>query len=161
MQYHGYKNVFFRSAVLFLLFFAFSCSPSGYNDSKSLIQWRNLEEGKKEAQATGKPVLIDFFVGVHCMRCEYFEYTLYTDPEIAAAVNRDFIPVRVHLNQARSEDEAALLWTLSPTQECVLAFLDKNGQIVTDETGQPVSSMEMLNKEQYFSYMSKALENIP
>ena len=104
------------------------------------------------------PVIIDFFAGVTCMRCEHFQQNLYSDIEVATAINNNFIPVRVYLTRARTEAEAALLWKLSPTHECVLAFLDKNGDIVTDESGQPISSMEMLNKEQYLSYMDKALE---
>ena len=147
-------------AAIFLLLFTVACQTIGAPKKTSLIEWRTLENGLSEAQEKGMPVLIDFFAGVMCMRCEYFEQTLYTDPEVADMVNRNFIPVRVHLTQARTKAEGDLLMKLSPMQECVLAFLDKNGQVVTDENGQPISSMEMLNKEQYIEYMHKALENL-
>jgi len=147
-------------AAVSLLLFAAACQTIGTPKKAALIEWRTLENGSREAREKGMPVLIDFFYGATCMRCEYFERTLYTDPEIAAAVNKNFIPVRVHLSRARTEAEGALLMKLSPTQECVLAFLDKNGEIVTDEKGQPISSMEMLNKEQLLSYMTKALERL-
>lgn len=147
-------------AAVSLLLFAAACQTIGTPQKAALIEWRTLKNGSREAREKGMPVLIDFFYGATCMRCEYFEHTLYTDPEIAAAVNKNFIPVRVHLSRARTEAEGALLMKLSPTQECVLAFLDKNGEIITDEKDQPISSMEMLNKEQLLAYMTKALERL-
>jgi len=147
-------------AVISLLLFSTSCQTVGTPQKTQLIQWRTLEQGSREAREKGMPVLIDFYYGATCMRCEYFESTLYTDPEIADMVNRNFIPVRVHLSRARTEAEGALLMKLSPMQECVLAFLDKNGRIITDKNGQPISSMEVLNKQQYLDYMRKALDNL-
>jgi len=152
------RNSWVLIGATLLLFLSAACNPVGYKNANALIQWRSLAEGKKEAKEKGMPVLIDFYVGMNCIRCEYLERSVYTDPEFAAAVNKNFIPVRVNLNMGRTEDEAALLWKLSPKQECVLAFLDENGQIITDENGQPISSLEKLNKEQYLSYMAKALK---
>ena len=160
MSDRTFKNFLPLCTALFLLLSFVGCLPTSYNSANSLIHWRSLEEGKIEAKEKGMPVLIDFYVGMNCPRCEYLEHSVYTDPEFAEAVNRDFIPVRVNLNMGRTEDEAALLWKLSPKQECVLAFLDKDGQIVTDEKGQPISSLDKLNKEQYLSYMATALQNL-
>jgi thioredoxin-related protein len=146
-------------AIAMLLVLA-ACQPTSYTKPDALIDWRNLEEGKNEAKGKGMPVLIDFFFGAKCMRCDYFEKTLYSDPEVADAINKEFIPVRVYLNLPLTEDETALLKKLSPQKECVLAFLDQNGEVISDENGQPISSMEVLNKEQYLSYMAKALSNL-
>lgn len=154
------RTLFSMVAVLLLLFFTAACQTIGSPPKPQLIQWRTLAQGTKEAREKGMPILIDFYAGFVCPRCNYFDSTLYTDPDIADMMNRNFIPVRVDLNRARTKAEGDLLMKLSPMQECVLAFLDKNGKIVTDKKGVPISSMEKLNKQQYMDYMKQALANL-
>jgi len=156
-QARKFSSILFALAMFLLVLAA--CQTTGYHKTDASIDWRTLEEGKKEAKEKGMPVLIDFFFGAKCMRCDYFEKKLYSDPEVADAINKDFIPVRVYLSQPLSEEETALMKKLSPQEECVLAFLDQNGEIISDKNGQPISSMEVLNREQYLSYMIKALNN--
>ena len=155
------KNFRLLGLVLLLLLTAVACQTTKFTTNpNSLVKWRSLADGEHEAKEKGMPVLIDFFSGGQCIRCEYFENTIYNDPEIADRVNRNFVPVRIYKNWEPTIAELKLIRQLSPDAECVLAFLDKNGHIVNDEKGEHISSFDQLDKKEFNAIVDKALASL-
>jgi hypothetical protein len=148
--------------ALLVILVLYSCQPQPQPQlaAGSPIQWRSLVDGKIEASQRNMPVLVDFFLGPECMRCVAVQKDIYDDRELAARIERDFIPVRVWLSRELSADEQALSAQLHNGDECILAFLDAHGQVVKNSQGEDISSMQMLPADEYLRYMDEALKNL-
>lgn len=124
------------------------------------IRWRTLAEGKIEAEKRNVPVLVDFFIGEICHRCIMVQKEVYNEPNLAARIEADFVPVRIWLSNDLTADEKALSAQLNNGDECILAFLDPQGKVVKNIQGKQISSMGMLPAHEYVRYMDEALESI-
>jgi len=148
------------SAILLLLsLWACVPSPSVVNPPQT-ITWRTLAQARAEALATNRPILIDFFTFQECPRCQDLVRFVYSDPTIIERINREFVPVRVNLDQPLSPDEKALATRLESGEECVLAFLSAKGSIVTHPNGKPICSLAMLTPEAFTDYLDEALKHV-
>jgi len=64
------------------------------------INWRNnLDAAKVEAGRTGKLILLHFYT-TSCTPCKKLERDVFSQPQIAVAMQRDFIPVKIDADQA-------------------------------------------------------------
>ncbi|NOZ40705.1 MAG: DUF255 domain-containing protein [Planctomycetes bacterium] len=64
------------------------------------INWRNnLDAAKVEAGRTGKLILLHFYT-TSCGPCKKLERDVFSQPQIAVAMQRDFIPVKINADQA-------------------------------------------------------------
>ncbi|MBU0484328.1 MAG: thioredoxin family protein [Proteobacteria bacterium] len=135
-----------------------SCHSLAPNKSQTKINWRTLEQGKIEAAARQKPCLVDFYFGEQCHRCAMLEKQVYDNDRIASMINTKFIPVRIDLTRKLSPEEKALEDKMGSGGECMLLFLDQNGNVIKNQQGVPVCSMEMISPERFISYLDETLE---
>ena len=80
-------------------------SLSGEEPGGSTIAWRHdLEAARREAQADGKPLLVDFGAK-WCAACGELERITFASPDVIAEAER-FVPVKVDLttNEAPATD---------------------------------------------------------
>ncbi len=124
------------------------------------IAWRTLSAGKAEAMERNMPVLVDFYYGPECHRCKMFDQKVYADPECVARITKDFVPVRVDLSRELSAEEKELSKALESGGECMLAFLDPQGNVIKDVSGERICTLAMLSRREFMDYLDRALARI-
>jgi thiol:disulfide interchange protein DsbD len=60
-------------------------------------KFTNYEEGMAAAKAQGKPVLIDF-TGFGCVNCRKMEAAVWTDPEVADMLTKDYVLISLYVD---------------------------------------------------------------
>jgi len=154
----GKKTTFLLGMTMMALFFMMiGPAAADFHQPAELIQWRTLKQGKEEATRRDMPVLVDFYFTKVCPRCVALEKDVYANEQLAERINQQFIPVRVYLNKELNREEKKLMDELKSGGECILAFLDPEGEIVKDDKGVQISTMEMIPPEKYTWYMDQAL----
>jgi uncharacterized protein YyaL (SSP411 family) len=101
------------------------------------------------AAAEDKPILLSISA-VWCHWCHVMDQTTYADPEVAAAVNAGFVPVRVD-NDERPDINARYNMGGWPTT----AFLTPDGSILTGATYLPAPAMQRALHEIVLFYREK------
>lgn len=103
------------------------------------IRWREWDQATFDLSAERrKPILLDISA-VWCHWCHVMDQTTYADPDVAAKVNRDFIPVRVDTDR-RPDVNSRYNMGGWPTT----AFLTPEGEILTGATYLPAEDMSRL-----------------
>jgi thioredoxin-related protein len=124
------------------------------------IQWQPLAEGLKKASSEQKPIIIDFFYGKGCPRCENLEKNVYSNPEIAKKISADFVAVRVDLSKKLSPEETDLGNQYDFKNDCLLIFLDRNGKLVKDPGGKKLCFVDYIEPEQFVKYLDMVKEKL-
>lgn len=62
--------------------------------SSTLVEWVPLAYAEERAKDTGRPILYDF-TAEWCRPCHVLDDEVFKDAQIAARINKRFIPVRV------------------------------------------------------------------
>ena len=60
-------------------------------------RFTDYEQGMQAAQAEGKPVLIDF-TGFGCVNCRKMEAAVWTDPQVANILTRDYVLISLYVD---------------------------------------------------------------
>lgn len=123
------------------------------------IKWFSLKKGIEKSKAEKKPMIIDFFYGKGCPRCEVLEKTVYQNPLITRKIMDDFIPIRVDLTQKLTEDEEQLGKQYDFKNDCLLLFLDHNGNVIKDQSGKRFCFVETIDAEWFVKYLDMIRAN--
>jgi len=133
------------TAVLLLSYHAFGFSE---------IKWFPLKEGMEKANAENKPMIVDFFFGKGCPRCEALQKGVYDNPTIAKKIMDDFIPIRVDLTKKKLSPEEEKLGNLYDFKhDCLLLFLDPQGGIIKDPSGKKLCFVENVEPDWFVKYL--------
>lgn len=103
--------------------------PATGSAQKSEIPWlSSLDEGLKQAQATHRPVMIDFFA-TWCGPCKMMDEEVWPDKAVAAAAGK-FVTVRLDVDQHETEARQYNIDSIP-----AVVFLDAAGKEVDRSVG--------------------------
>jgi uncharacterized protein YyaL (SSP411 family) len=109
---------------------------------KTLVNWREWnEESFETARRENKPVLLDISA-TWCYWCHRIDQDTYSEPEVAAIVNSEFVPIRVD-NDRRPDINRRYNMGGWPTT----AFLTPDGRTISGGTYIPPGQMKLILRE--------------
>ena len=79
--------------------FAPPVNTQDFNLNTKIVEakYTNYEEGMAAAKAQGKPVLVDF-TGFGCVNCRKMEASVWTDPQVADKLTKDYILISLFVD---------------------------------------------------------------
>jgi len=141
-----------RSVFVLLVLGLFVASSASAGD---LVNWYTLNDGMAKAKEEKKPVVLDFFYGKGCPRCEFLEKEVYSNPTIAKKIMEDFVPIRIDLNKKLSAEEQSLGEKYNFKNDCLLIFLDAKGDLVK-EAGKKLCFIDKVDPQEFIKYLDEA-----
>jgi len=117
------------------------------------IRWFSLRDGEERARAEKKPMIVDFYYGKGCPRCETLQKKVYDDPLIAEKIQRDFIPIRIDLTKKLTKGEKKLGERYDYKDDCLLLFLDHTGAVLNDPKGKRLCFIDAVDPESFAGYL--------
>ena len=136
--------------LLAVMFIFVVCSYSYAADG---VKWFSMQEGFAKAKIEKKPLIVDFFYGKGCPRCEKLQKYVYSDPIISKKIMDDFVPIRIDLTKPLTEEEDALGKKFDYKMDCLLLFLDHNGEVISDSKGKRLCFVDNVEPEWFVSYL--------
>ena len=98
------------------------------------VSWmRELSPAVARARSEGKPIFVDFYSDT-CLGCRALDARTYVRGEVAALVEREFVPVKFNVKLPRPEFRD-LLRMAKPLFTPLLFFLDGSGTELRRTTG--------------------------
>jgi thioredoxin-related protein len=156
--HYGQKKGGFVMGKRCLVFIVFLYVLSAAVPSMAELHWYSLDEGLKMAASEHKPVIIDFFYGKGCPRCESLQKNVYNNSAIAKKISDSFVPVRIDLTKKLSAEEMALGKQYDFKNDCLLLFLDHNAKIIKGPAGKKLCFVDSIEPEQFIQYLDMVLE---
>ncbi len=112
----------------------------------------DYEEGMKLARQLGKPVLVDFS-GYGCVNCRKLEGAVWTDPDVKASIDNDFVLITLMVDEKRALPEPIKVTEKDGTVRTLRTYGDKwsylqrskfgaNAQpfhVILDNNGKPLA----------------------
>ena len=141
-----------KKILILSILFACSLSTSAFAVGGD-VKWNNLKDGMAKAKAEKKPLIVDFFFGAGCPRCEKLEKFIYSDPKIAKKINDDFIPVFIDLTKQISKEEEELGNKYDYKNDCLMLFLDYDMNILKDPSGKKMCFIDHIEPDIFISYL--------
>ncbi len=117
------------------------------------VKWLSLQEGMEKAKTEKKPMIVDFFFGKGCPRCEKLEEGVYKNPAIAKKIMDDFIPIRVDLTKKLTAEEEKLGNQYDYKNDCLLLFLGPGGTIIKDPSGKRLCFVDNVEPDVFIKYL--------
>ena len=117
------------------------------------VRWYSLKEGMDKAKIEKKPVIVDFFFGKGCPRCELLQKNVYANAEISKKIMDDFIPVRVDLSKKLTPEEKAFGDKFEFKEDCLLLFLDYNGNVIAGPGGLRLCFVDNVEPAFFIEYL--------
>lgn len=134
----------------------------------------DFEEGMKLAQKLGKPVLLDFS-GYGCVNCRKMEAAVWTDPEVKATIDDDFVLVTLMVDEKRALPEPIKVTEKDGTERTLRTYGDKwsylqrskfgaNAQpfhVIVGNDGKPLAPAFVYNEDipAYKAFLNQGIEN--
>ena len=84
----------------------------------------DFEEGMKLGQQLGKPVLLDFS-GYGCVNCRKMEAAVWTDPDVKASIDNDFVLVTLMVDEKKALPEPIKVVEKDGTERTLRTYGDK------------------------------------
>ncbi len=131
------------------------CATTGGTKRES-IKWYSLEEGKVLAKRLNRPCVVDFHFSRGCPRCEKLEKYVYSNREIIHKLNTEFIPIRIELSGELTPEEKALGERFKYNNECLLLFMDPEGNVIKDPSGKNLCFVDYIEPEWFIRYLDMA-----
>ncbi len=79
-----------------------ACCGLGIQQASAEIQWQTqLKAAHAQAQSEGKLLLLHFYDD-NCVWCERLEKGAFQSPEVQAAIEKNYVPVKVHAGKSPS-----------------------------------------------------------
>lgn len=123
------------------------------------INWHTLKEGMEIAKREKKPIIVDFAVDPKmCPRCKFLEKNVYNSSEIVAKINDDFVPILIDLNKPLTPLEKELGEKYDFKNDCMLLFLDYEGNIIKDPLGRTMCFINKVEPEVFIDYLEYVKE---
>jgi hypothetical protein len=141
-----------KRILLSAILFAFVLSSSA-SAMRGDVKWSSLKDGMAKAKAEKKPMIVDFFYGKGCPRCEKLEKSVYANPLIAKKINEDFVPILVDLTKPLTKDEEALGNKYDYKNDCLMLFLDPEMNILKDPSGKKMCFVDNIEAEIFNGYL--------
>ncbi|MDE5784070.1 MAG: thioredoxin family protein [Prevotella sp.] len=138
-------------------------------------QYTDYEKGMAAARAQGKPVLLDF-TGFGCVNCRKMEASVWTDPQVAQMLTKDFVLISLYV-----DDKARLTEPIEVTDQrgntktlrsigAKWSWLQSNKfganaqpfyVILDPETAKPLTGSQAYNEDinAYINFLKKGLAN--
>jgi thioredoxin-related protein len=158
------NNAMKKTAVLLALaigvMFVLSACASGELNASGELKWFSLQEGMEKAKTEKKPMIVDFFYGKGCPRCEFLQKNVYDNPKIAKKIMEDFVPIRVDLTGKLSKDEEALGNKYDFKNDCLLLFLDPRANIIK-EKGKRLCFVDKIDPDEFIKYLDTIKDELP
>ena len=136
------------SMMLTLILIAFFCA-SAFAE----LNWYSLKDGMEKAKVEKKPMIIDFFFGKGCPRCEALQKNVYDNAAISKKITDDFVPVRVDLSKKLTPEEKAFGDKFEYKNDCLLLFLDYNGNVLNGPGGQRLCFIDNVEPASFIEYL--------
>jgi len=124
------------------------------------VIWMSLKDGMEKSKAENKPVIVDYFFGKGCPRCEFLQQKVYEDPAIAKKITADFVPVRVDLTKKLTKEEEDLGNKYDFKSDCLLLFLGPTGELISGPGGKRLCFMDKVDPEVFISYLDWVKEQV-
>ncbi len=134
----------------------------------------NFEEGMKLAQQLGKPVLVDFS-GYGCVNCRKMEAAVWTDPEVKASIDNDFVLITLMVDEKKALPEPIKVTEKDGTVRTLRTYGDKwsylqrskfgaNAQpfhVIVDNNGKPLAPAFVYKEDipGYKRFLNQGIEN--
>lgn len=153
-------NKYMKAAILItFLFFIFTGNAQAEEKYAAKVNWHSLKDGMAKARLEKKPVLVDFGVIKGCPRCEFLQKNVYSKNEIVKVINSDFVPVFIDLYKELTPDEKALGEKYDYKSDCLLLFLDYEGNVIKDPQGGKMCFVDKVEPEVFIRYLEQIKGN--
>ncbi len=147
------KRLFTLSIILALTWMTGSCGNSSGKDGAepaprvtapaASIEWLGVNEGLKRARETGRPIVMNFYAD-WCGWCRKMDSEVYGNGDVAGAIARGYVPVRVVTDRNAEELVRFKNHTVTLREFTMMLgvqglptviFLESNGDIITKIPG--------------------------
>ncbi|MBD5355550.1 MAG: thiol:disulfide interchange protein [Bacteroides sp.] len=134
----------------------------------------DYEEGMRLAQQLGKPVLVDFS-GYGCVNCRKMEAAVWTDPEVKASIDNDFVLITLMVDEKKALPEPIKVTEKDGTVRTLRTYGDKwsflqrskfgaNAQpfhVIIDNNGKPLAPSFVYKEDipGYKRFLNMGIEN--
>lgn len=147
---------FIRQGYL-AIFLVFLFATGSFADT---VSWYTLKDGAPKAKAENKPMIVDFWYGKGCPRCERIDKNVYSNSVIAEKIMADFIPIRVDMTREMTDEEKQLGERYDYKMDCMLIFCDPDGNAYTDPEGKKLCFVESIDPEWFVVYLDMVKRQI-
>jgi thioredoxin-related protein len=144
-----------KSILLMTFFMLLGHTPSFAADG---VQWLSLKDGLVKAKIEKRPLIVDFFYGKGCPRCESLQKNVYNDPLISKKIMNYFVPVKIDLTRPLTAEEDAFGKKFDYKNDCLLLFLDHNGELISDTKGKRLCFVDKVDPEWFDSYLDMIIK---